>query len=80
MEYMEHPPPMPLNQYTMFQIGILLKCKSIYNTFNKKDTILWYNITIKNRYKDRPDIISILHHPKSSYTLNYSTIYDVKKG
>ena len=49
-------------------------------SIKKKKTIIWYNPKINNRYIYRSDIIFVLNHPKSSYTLNDITVYPVKKG
>ena len=46
----------------------------------KNETLMWLIPKINNKYLYRSDIIYVLYHPKSSYTLNESTVYPVKEG
>ena len=64
------------NVLNMKVVEVAIALESIH----KNKRLIWYNPKINNRYIYRSDIISVLHQPKPSYTLNEITVYPVKEG
>ena len=76
---MEHPPPSPLHQDTMFPIVIFFKWKTNWTQYKKNGTLLYYNITINNIYLDGSNIISVFHQFNAGCTMIGRSVKPVKE-